>query len=74
MVALGFGECIGAVLQGYIIDRQGSRKTSFINFAMVAVAFSLTIRNLMTLEYGLLTYEMCFCWGLLDAAVNVHTN
>jgi predicted MFS family arabinose efflux permease len=37
MVALGFGEMIGGLFLGYIIDRWGNRKAAYCNMVMITL-------------------------------------
>lgn len=63
LIALGFGEVLGGLLLGLIIDKIGSKKTSLINFSVIIILISVTILSINSEKYNWLTYVMCFLWG-----------
>ena len=72
MVAFGAGEVIMAPLQGYIINRCGSRAAVLIMILITLVTTFVTWLNLEYLQFSWASYVMASLWGALDSAVNVH--
>jgi len=70
MVALGFGEIIGALISGGIQDKLGNRVMIIYSATMMVVAFSILITYNTVFEYGWLTFFMTFTWGIQDSAAN----
>lgn len=64
MVALGFGEITGCISSGYLIDRIGSKKVSYINLGCVLATILATYGFLHMSSYNALTFIMTFMWGL----------
>ena len=73
MVAFGFGEVFGGLAGGYIIDSCGSKVASLVNVLIVIVMISVTLVAIFVLEYNVISFIMCFMWGVQDGALNVHT-
>merc|ERR1712070_699867 len=71
MAIFGVGDAIGGPLQGFIIDRFGTKNSNYASMSVIALTLLLTIKNLKDLEYGVYSYLMCFFWGLQDAFVNI---
>lgn len=73
MICFGFGEVIGGIIMGLVIDKMGSKvgaiKNVFIALAMTSSTYYSTNR----LTYDWMTFVMCFIWGYLDGAINIHT-
>lgn len=46
MVALGFGEIIGANIQGRIVDRFGLRPTCILNVVLILIATIIVLNYL----------------------------
>ena len=43
---MGFGEVIGGLIIGYIIDKIGSKRTSIINLLVIFILISTTILSI----------------------------
>lgn len=71
MVPLGVGEFVGALTEGYIIDKLGNRTASIINIVLIAATTALVCWNILHLTFGIQSFIMCGFWGMLDAAINV---
>lgn len=63
MVAFGFGEVIGGIIFGWIIDKIGSQKTSVVNSFVVAGMTFVTYISIQRMKYDTVTFIMCFLWG-----------
>ena len=63
MVALGFGEIAGALIQGILVDRIGPKKISILNVIEILLASSIVITFLYLDSYSNLAYLMTFAWG-----------
>ena len=67
MIAFGFGEVIGGYLHGLIIDKLGSKRTCFVNTGVMIIMTGTALASIAYGKFGVLSYIMCFCWGLNDA-------
>jgi predicted MFS family arabinose efflux permease len=72
MVAFGFGEIVGGLSIGQVVDRKGSKIASLVNMAYVLFTVLLTGIYLHSPSYGFLVFFMSFMWGVEDGAVNTH--
>ena len=72
MVILGFGEVIGGYLMGIVIDRYDAKIGSIKNVIIAIVMSATTIASCKMLEYNYMSFIMCFVWGYLDGAINIH--
>lgn len=73
MVAFGFGEVIGGLAIGIIIDKIGSKKTSIINAITILILVNVTALSIHSERYDWITFLMCFLWGFQDSSLNIHT-
>ena len=74
MVALGFGEIAGALITGYIVDKFGAKRSSFLNAGYVLMA-TLFVMNLLYLNsYSVWAYVVTFMWGFQDSSISIHLN
>lgn len=73
MVAFGFGEVVGSILIGIIIDKIGSKKTSLVNIFIILILINVTGYSVYSERYDWITFLMCFLWGLQDSSLNIHT-
>ena len=64
MVALGFGEIIGANLQGRVIDRIGFKPTCIINMILVLLATMFVLNFIYIGRFTYFAFVMTFMWGL----------
>jgi predicted MFS family arabinose efflux permease len=72
MVSLGFGEIVGSLSIGQVIDRAGNKTTSVITLMLIIVQTVLTLSFVRSGTYGFLVFVMMFVWGLQDSVVNTH--
>ena len=63
MVALGFGEIIGANVHGRVIDRIGTKSTVFINAFAILVATLMILNYLYMNKFSVFAFIMTFLWG-----------
>jgi predicted MFS family arabinose efflux permease len=63
MVALGFGEIAGAIIQGRIVDKLGTKKTCLLNAAYILVATMLCLNMLYIDKFTFFSYIVTFMWG-----------
>ena len=73
MVAFGFGEIIGGLGHGVIIDKLGSKMSCLVNALVILTMTGVTLTSIIQLEYNVTTFAMCFMWGAVDGVINVHT-
>ena len=71
LVAFGVGEVIAGFIHGLLIDKIGSRATTFVNMSIILVVIIVTELSLYQLEYNWLSFLMCFLWGLEDGTQNI---
>lgn len=74
MVALGFGEIIGANVQGRIVDRLGTKKTCLLNVGLVLISTMLVLNYLYVNRFTKFAFVMTFMWGYQDSSVSIHLN
>lgn len=72
MVSLGFGEIAGAIFMGVVVDKLGTKKSSFINVALVFIQTVAVLAYLYINEFNALAFVMTFCWGLQDSSMSIH--
>jgi predicted MFS family arabinose efflux permease len=72
MVVFGFGEVIGGLIIGQVIDRRGSRYVAVVNVLIVLIMTFVTLAFLGINQFNLLAFLMTFMWGLQDSTVNTH--
>ena len=72
MVSVGFGEIVGSLSIGQVIDRAGNKTTSVITLMLIIVQTVLTLYFVRSSTYGFLVFVMMFVWGLQDSIVNTH--
>jgi MFS family permease len=70
MVSLGFGEILGSLVIGYIIDKYGNKPTSYICMSLVALQTVIVMLYMKMDTYGVLAFVMTFVWGLQDSVVS----
>ena len=69
----GIGSTCSAIMMGKIIDHSNnSRKPIFINILVQAALITANIVNIREGNFGVLSYVLCFLWGLQDGIVNTH--
>ena len=73
MISFGFGEVLGGILMGLVIDYFGSKMGSLKNVVLAVLMTASTYGSLYYLEYNYLTFIMCFLWGYVHAAINIHS-
>ena len=73
MVAFGFGEVFGGIFMGIVVDKFGSKYASIKNAILAIVMLLITTICIHINNYNTMTFVMCFTWGYLDGALNIHT-
>jgi MFS family permease len=73
MITLGFGQMFGGLIMGLLIDKFGSKKTTFINVALLSITAILSLVVIYQVSYNYITFICCFFWGLSDGALNIHS-
>jgi MFS family permease len=73
MVAFGVGNVFGGLFFGVVADKLGPKNACYVNVFLICVQGVVTVFSLDSMHFGILSYTMCFFWGLQDGAVNVHT-
>ena len=73
MVAFGVGNVFGGLFFGALADKIGPKNACYVNVFLICVQGVVTIFSLDSMHFGILSYIMCFFWGLQDGAVNIHT-
>lgn len=63
MVALGFGEIIGANIQGKIVDKIGTKRTCILNIILILVSTMFVLNYLYVNKYNKFAFVMTFMWG-----------
>ena len=71
MVPFGVAEVIGSIIEGQIIDKLGNRTATMFNLLVISVTIITVCLNIWTLRFGVHSFLMCGCWGLLDTVFNV---
>ncbi len=72
MTALGFGEILGGLYIGQVIDRFGNEKAAISNIIVIAIQTAVALSYIAIGEYGWLAYFMAFTWGFQDNCLNTH--
>lgn len=72
MIAFGFGEVIGGVIFGVVIDIIGTKNTCLLNTAVCAIQGLVSIYSIGSGNYDIFSLIMCFLWGFGDAGLNIH--
>jgi predicted MFS family arabinose efflux permease len=63
MISFGFGEVIGGIIHGKVIDRWGSKNASIINVFICISMILMTLISLILNQYNWISFFMCFLWG-----------
>ena len=74
MAAFGVGEIFAGIIFGKIIDKFGSKLTTIGILVSVVFCAVSTIANIVSLQFGFGSVLLCFSWGFMDGATNVHVN
>ncbi|CDW89920.1 major facilitator superfamily protein [Stylonychia lemnae] len=74
MVALGVGEISGAVIQGKLVDKYGTKNVCVLNMVLILVATIFVLNYLYLDDYSVFAFIMTFVWGFQDSAVSIHLN
>lgn len=72
MIAFGVGEILGCFFIGWVVDKFGSKRASWVNVGICLVMTVVTVAFLAVNEYNYLAYIMAFMWGIEDSATNTH--
>jgi predicted MFS family arabinose efflux permease len=71
LVVFGYGEVVGGILHGILIDKIGSRETVKFNILLILIMIFSTIFSIIDLRFNVMTFVTCFLWGYADGALNV---
>ena len=71
MVPFGVAEVVGSIIEGQIIDKLGNKTAIMFNLLVISVTIITVCLNIWTLRFGVHSFLMCGCWGLLDTVFNV---
>lgn len=63
MVAFGFGEVIGGLITGQIIDRKGSKFVCLFNTGVMIVMLAITFLYIGLYQFSWVAFAMTFAWG-----------
>ena len=72
MICLGIGEIVGSFVVGQVIDRKGSKVTSYLTVGLILLQTVLMLWFIGQNTYGLLVFVLTFVFGFQDAVVNTH--
>ena len=72
MVCLGVGEIVGSFAVGQVIDRLGSKATTYLTVGLILVQTILMLVFIGQDSYGPLVFLLTFVFGFQDAVVNTH--
>ena len=70
----GIGDMIGAVVQGQVVDRLGSRIGCVVNVLTIIIASGVSFFQIHDNHYNWITFLMTFARGFSDGCVNTHSN
>eukprot|EP00347_Sterkiella_histriomuscorum_P022750 403337297 len=73
-ICLSFGEIAGAIVQGKIVDKYGSKQTCLFNVGLILLATMFVLNYMYLQDYSLFAFVMTFMWGFQDSAISVHLN
>ena len=73
MILFGVGEILGCFFIGWVVDKYGSKRATYVNCAIMIAMGSITVLYTFIYNFGVLAFLMCFLWGFQDSAVNTHT-
>ena len=72
MICLGIGEIVGSFVVGQVIDRKGSKVTSYLTVGLILLQTVLMLWFIGQNTYGVLVFVLTFVFGFQDAVVNTH--
>ena len=72
MIFFGVGELFGGQIMGFVVDKFGSKVTTLKNVFLAMLMTAVTFTSVDMCEYNYMTFIMCFVWGYLDGANNIH--
>lgn len=73
MITLGFGQMLGGLVMGLLMDKIGAQKTSIVNVVLLSITILLSILVIYQQSYNVITFTCCFFWGISDGALNIHS-
>ena len=73
MVAFGVGNVFGGLFFGILANKLSPKNACYVNVFLICVQGVVTVFSLDSMHFGILSYTMCFIWGLQDGVVNVQT-
>ena len=72
MISLGFGEVVGGLAMGGVIDKIGTKRSCFINTINISMACGMVIYYIVLDTYSWKAYVMTFLWGWQDSCISIH--
>ena len=72
MTLFGVGEILGAFFIGFFIDKIGSKLSTLINLAIIAIMGGVSLGYIIGEKWNVFAWLMCFLWGFQDSAINTH--
>ena len=72
MIAFGFGEIVGALAMGSLVDHFGAKKCIYFNMASLVLMVGTTINSVFMERYNWNTFLTTFIWGIQDSFFNIH--
>ena len=70
---LGVGEMVGSLIMSQIVDRISNRAGVVTNIINVLIVWIFSFLMIRENKNGILIYTFTFSWGLMDGAINTHT-
>ena len=74
LVLFGVGEITGSQVMGYIVDKFGTVRGSYLNCLNIIVMVIIMEINIHLGQYDFYSFMMTFIWGWLDGSLNGHGN
>ena len=71
LVVFGYGEVIGGICHGILIDKIGSKEACKTNITLLIIMIFSTLISIIDLKFNIFSFITCFLWGYTDGALNV---
>lgn len=63
MSLFGIGEILGSFFIGFFIDKIGSKLSTLVNLAIIAIMGGCSLAYIIGEKWNALAWLMCFFWG-----------
>lgn len=63
MVSIGVGEIVGSFIQGYIIDKKGSKFSILPLLVLTAISITILLYETYASDFSFFTFVMTLFWG-----------